>query len=568
MSKHNDDFTTYNEVHQGPLGGDHAPSTDSSKPPRILDAARDQLGGHWLCYGTPQSHCWFSVQELQANETEVLNLLATVGYIILTQSSKNAFKETIEAHSTYRPALVAAHPGWLSGVYIFGDGAVARPPGDDREVIVAFQKDGRFTPKGAPEGWQIGAGPIVSGQPLCLFVSSYALTGAILRLAPPDFNNPLVEIVGPPGSGKSTLNLFAASIWAGDPTSDLGGAESWDATPGYLDRHKAARADGFLPLEEANLAGLTRSGQREMLRRAPFQLAAKGGRKRLTDTAAVPNVNVSALSSSNEPLVKIVGDEGVVGAALGSRIVSITIPEDSPHGVLSFLPAGYRSSREAMESLRRLEDQHYGHSSRAFVKRLVDAAAEDEEDLQKQISGYIAKFFAALDEDAVQGAKARAAKTFALTYAAGMLARKWGIFPKEWGSLLSAILQVYCSVTASQATAPSPIPAINKIRAYVERHKAKLVRIRNVQEPYSQKTFQRAVGFLRKINGCEEVLIPTEQFQRMFPDHTLLMKELRDAGLAKTERGKQAKLSIKAPKRLCPTGRVYCIQICAPNTGR
>jgi hypothetical protein len=40
-----------------------------------------------------------------------------------------------------------------------------------------------------------------------------------------------------------------------------------------------------------------------------------------------------------------------------------------------------------------------------------------------------------------------------------------------------------------------------------------------------------------------------------------MMRELRGAGLARTEGGEQPKLTIKAPSGICRTGRVYCIVI-------
>ena len=39
------------------------------------------------------------------------------------------------------------------------------------------------------------------------------------------------------------------------------------------------------------------------------------------------------------------------------------------------------------------------------------------------------------------------------------------------------------------------------------------------------------------------------------------MRELRGAGLARTEGGEQPKLTIKAPSAICRTGRVYCVVI-------
>jgi hypothetical protein len=83
-----------------------------------------------------------------------------------------------------------------------------------------------------------------------------------------------------------------------------------------------------------------------------FKSAATGSRKRYTDAAAAPNVRVALLSSSNVPLRQLVQARGAVGGALASRMITIQIPKDQPHGVLAFVPAGFASSRAAMEHLR------------------------------------------------------------------------------------------------------------------------------------------------------------------------------------------------------------------------
>ena len=45
-------------------------------------------------------------------------------------------------------------------------------------------------------------------------------------------------------------------------------------------------------------------------------------------------------------------------------------------------------------------------------------------------------------------------------------------------------------------------------------------------------------------------LVPAARFQREFPGYVEMMRELRSAGLARTERG-MPKLTIKAPSAIC-----------------
>jgi hypothetical protein len=63
--------------------------------------------------------------------------------------------------------------------------------------------------------------------------------------------------------------------------------------------------------------------------------------------------------------------------------------------------------------------------------------------------------------------------------------------------------------------------------------------------------------FLRAITpkaaGRTELLVPAARFQREFPDHLAMVRELRGASLARTEGGEQPKLTIKVPSAICRT---------------
>ncbi len=57
------------------------------------------------------------------------------------------------------------------------------------------------------------------------------------------------------------------------------------------------------------------------------------------------------------------------------------------------------------------------------------------------------------------------------------------------------------------------------------------------------------------------MLVPAARFQRELPDYSAMIRELRGAGLARTEGGEQPKLTIKAPGAIFRTGRDYCVVI-------
>ena len=556
MLEHNEDRVIFSQVDNGvpqvdapQVGGDTA---------GILDAVADQLGGHWIRYGTTSQLLWFSLRDLQVSEKDVFSRLSGPSMTFLTSARKNAFKKEVEGHSNYRPALVAAHPGWLGSHYIFGDGTSIAPLGDTREVIIAFERSSKFRPQGTLRQWQKAVGPIVANQPLPLFVLAFAFIGPLLRFAPSHIVNPQVELVGRRECGKSTLVALAASIWAGDPDCDVGGGETWDMTINAPDPQKPVHADNLLVLDEGNLAGTTGTNQKETIRREVFKIAATGGGRRYTDAADVPNVRLAMLSTSNVALGELVQAGNAVSGALQSRMITLQISDTRAHGVLAALPEGYSDSREAIEHLRCEIDKFYGTAGRTFMKRLIAEVALDEGALRRKLERRINRFLSEAKNEGVPWGSARALKAFAITFAAGSLARNWGILPKNWGHLRKAILQV-CSNPNRRQEARSPGLAFDQVLTYYREHRKRIVRAADLKTPCDTKTFKSTAGFLRLANGRKELLIPSTPFQRSFPDHARLMKALKEMGLTRTEGGERPKLTIETPKSICATGRVYCI---------
>ncbi|MER9504708.1 DUF927 domain-containing protein [Mesorhizobium sp. M0579] len=515
--------------------------------PAILDAVVDQHGSHRVKFGTATNNCWFSVSELQIDERSVFARLSNAGIQYLEARKKNAFKKEIQDHDGYRSGLVAAHPGWVGSHYVFGDGTVASPKDVPGEVIIAFSGDDKFTSAGTLKEWKTAIGKMITDQPLPLFVLCFALLAPILRFVR-DMMNPQVELVGKPECGKTTLGVFASSVWAGDDDSEVGGGETWDMTINALDPLKIAHAGTLLFLDEANLA------EEEVIIKAIYKTSSKGGRKRWTDREKLPNVGLALLSTSNDPLTNFVKASAVKKAGAQSRMATVTIDKNQPLGVLKFMPEGFKSSRAAMKHLRRVAHTSYGVAGRAFVHRLVES---DPEEIQVEVDKQMARFLRRLRPQDGNGTS-RAEQMFAAAFAAGILARKWGILPKRWGKLAPALLAVANCIDGSAASQGLHPSAMDRIKAYLKTVQADLIEYKRLKKPMDRQEFSNAAGVWRDLNGRRELTISTVRFQKEFPDHRDVMKELRASGAIKSENGK---LSIKAPRYVCESGRVYVISL-------
>ncbi|MFF9550337.1 DUF927 domain-containing protein [Methylobacterium fujisawaense] len=529
--------------------------------PSILDAVRDQHGGRWIRYGTQRRAIWFVIADLIRDGATVFGRLSSVGAACLTSASQAALKRSIETHEDYRAALVATRPGWLEGSYVFGDGTVAAPEASDREVIVTFETNAKFTPRGTLGEWQEAVAPFVAGQPLSYFAVSLALSGPVLRVAPRGFLNPQVEIVGGGEVGKTSLAVLAASVWAGNPDSDCGGGEIWDITLNALDDVKLAHRDGFLFLDEGNLMGATLGQRREFARQAVFKVATTAGRRRMGDALVAEHARLSLLSTTNTALSDLIEGSADVRHAAQSRMITIRIEADAPHGVFARVPRGFANARAASEAMRDAADQFWGAAARAFVARLVQEVADDEEGLKRLVAQALGRY---MRRDSLGISSARAQKTLALVAVTAALARRWGILPGAWGSPVATVQTVARSALQGRDHPGDPEP-LAAILSYVARHRPNLIDASDLLQPLSKVAFESAAGILRTGRHGREILIPAARFQATFQDAESMMRSLRDAGRAQVEGGRAPKLTIKTPRAICAEGRVYCIRLGEPG---
>lgn len=287
------------------------------------------------------------------------------------------------------------------------------------------------------------------------------------------------------------------------------------------------------------LIGANSREQGQLLHKAVFRIAASGGRRRWDGNGPVHTTRVALLSTSNEPLRSLIQTSRSVAAAINSRVVTIPIDEGREFGAFDSLPGACADIKEASKRLRLACSKNYGRAGRHFVKKLVRAAFTDEAALVSKIERYTAEFIEALDRhERMNGSSERVRQAFAITYAAGRLARQWKLIPHKWGSLKVNLQDVYATVQGKLDNKQAGQSALKTIRDYVRRNKDDLIHMETLPRPLKYKRFKQSAGFLLEREGRRDVLIPTERFKSEFEDHRGLMTELRSVGLAKPRKEK------------------------------
>ncbi|WP_208721431.1 DUF927 domain-containing protein [Mesorhizobium sp. M1A.F.Ca.IN.022.06.1.1] len=520
--------------------------------PRILDKVRDQDGRIHYRYGTDNIALWFSAEDLFDNPRKVFGALVKSGFGFHSRKPQEAMLAALDEYPTIREALVASSPGWVNdNIYVFGDGTLIREDGLDSEILITFEPDGRFTPVGELAAWKTGVEKIVGGERLATFLLSYAFVGPLLRFAPSYIVNPSVELVGEPECGKTTFAILATSVYAGDPTSDVGGGDSFNFSEMSFDDLRRPRRDSMLFLDEQNEmdASLKSSGK------MAFKHSSSSGRRR-PGKEPDKGVRVALLTTANEASKDAMKAAADTVAAVGSRTCTIAFEGK----IMKVCPEGFSDPLEAMNKLREFCNQQYGTAGRKFVTAVAKQIKDNGADaLREQIRLFVDEFRSWIPSSK---APARVVNTFALTYAAGRLARKWGALPAFEQSVAKAVRTIF-DLASSTTAAPEPKDikwALKRTRSVIEKNAD---RTKDLSAGVGLLMLGPPFAYRKTVKKMVTYYVPTKNLQRALgPDCHLVLQRLRAAGKLKSEGGKNPKLSIKAPTFVPLSGqRVYCITL-------
>ncbi|TPI29043.1 DUF927 domain-containing protein [Mesorhizobium sp. B3-1-9] len=535
-----------------PADGEKVRTEQLANDPRVLDKVQDQEGQIHYRYGTDRVALWFSADDVLNNPKKVFGALVKRGFGFHSRKPQDALLAALDEYTSIREALVASRPGWVNdAIYVFGDGTLVREDGLDSEILITFELDGRFTPVGEITAWKAGVEKIVGGEPLATFLLSYAFVGPLLRFAPAYIVNPSVELVGPAECGKTTFAILAASVYAGDPNSEVGGGDTWNFSEMSFDELRSPRRDSLLFLDEQNAMDMALKASGKLA----FKQSSSSGRRRPGESPD-KGVRLALLSTANEASRDAMQGAADSVAAAGSR--TCTIKFEGP--IMTVCPEGYSEPQEAMNDLREFCDQEYATAGRKFVAGVAKHVKEHGADaLREQIRLFIDEFRSWIPS---KKAPARVVNTFALTYAAGRLARKWGTLPAFEQPVAKAVQTIF-DLASSTTVTPEPKDinwALKRTRSVLDKNTDG---IKDLSEGGGLLLWGPPFAYRKTVRKIATYYVPTKNLKRALgPDCQLVLQRLKAGGKLKSEGGKKPKLSIKAPTFVPLDGeRVYCITL-------
>ena len=535
----------------------------------ITDAVFDAKTGAWFKVSGTRGTVWFSGSEFLTSQTTVLKRIGTdTGIYLADMASKRKLQQEVK-DIVPRDGTVASQSGWHDKTFVCGDGSVMSA--DGAVDVVAFDPLPKFTAEGDLGDWHAALTPYVAKQSLPLFIISLSLSGALLRFLPSGTLNPIVELVGAPLSGKSTLGTLAASVWAGDSGKTEGGGENWNMTANAFDLRRDDHRDMLLLLDEGEGSGPDERARQNLAKAVIFTGAATSRKARMTDVNRSPDpLRLAILSTANTSFREVLGSERAnKSQAAASRVLSIFVHKESEDGLALFdtLPNGYEAAPKpaaaAASDLRDAVDTAYGTAGPAFAIALANKVGADEQAFRGEISSRL-KLATNRMLRIDSSVDIRQCRTLAAVELAGELARETGVLPAEWGEPSRATDRVFSQITSVPIAKPALAASdITRFEKYVQRQ-LQMTKFLPSHVPLIPvpRLYKTTPGFV-EINelGGRDLLVHPKYFERTFDGAKKFLKDAKKDGRLKTSPSEADRLQIHAPHWMLKYGfrRVYSI---------
>jgi len=388
-------------------------------------------GTQWVNITKGLSSAWSPHRSFATDERATRGRLAEQGVVLVAASWRQAL-EDVSRLEDFPAEAVAEQPGWVGASFALPDGTIFSPEGSQPPQIIFNPDASRCGLSGSMEGWIQRVARPLDGQSLPMFLLMAAFAAPIIEFTARSENFGF-EVVGRPGCGKSTSQFLMSSALGGIRNTSAG--KYWIAFDTTLDGLESAMQEhSSLPMiiNEANLfyAHLSEKARATQLKALVFRLAQGHDKRRYGAEKPQPHRFVYVTSSNVSLATMIAGENGDVADAAFDRLMTLEVP-DRCTGVFDFIPEGYANAEAFANRQEKAAHRHHGHAIRQFLAELVNERARGEKRLLRQIDKHMKAFRtkAASLEGVSTG---RVAEAFALVYAAGKLAQRYGALPNDW----------------------------------------------------------------------------------------------------------------------------------------
>lgn len=214
----------------------------------------------------------------------------------------------------------------------------------------------------------------------------------------------------------------------------------------------------------------------------------------------------------------------------GEEVRVIDVPADAGKGMGIFesLPKGFTDSSTYAQYLDEQSQLFYGTPQAAFLESLIaDINAENPEThVKDHLIKWMKLFLKDCGVDPHLGTEVRFANRFALAYAAGCLAVKYGVLPFTREDVFNGVSACY-----KAALAMKPEYCEEKVKQYIKKlanHlKLKEFLALDAKKLWSKKEIERNDGFCASIHDIPLIALKRDVVKHLIPD--LYLKDVLNA---------------------------------------
>lgn len=385
----------------------------------------------------------FSLGDLSENTKSLFQFLGNDGFFVQNKGQQNLILQTLSKATTEPSKLhVVTRSGWRGASYVIPTKVFS--PKSSKEKFRIYLPDApqdfiaKFRPSGTRKSWVKEIGRFCQGNTGLMFGVSLALVQPLLDLITAELGG--FQLYGESGQGKTTVLIVSGAVWGGKVGEALGYCLVWNHTDNNIEAQAALYSGTFLPIDETRNIADGAKNRATSFSSITMRLSTGKGKGRLTEKDGVKTWKSIYLSTTNLTVDDILTAGGeVVDDAYRVRAIDIPLPENG-HGIFENLH-GFASGEDLSNHLKKASTEQYGTLIRAFLRRLVQARADDEAGLKEQLEGWRQGYIRQANEDIGSApGMGRFHERFATVYLGARLAIEFGLLPWDPEDLLEAIL--------------------------------------------------------------------------------------------------------------------------------
>jgi hypothetical protein len=340
--------------------------------------------------------------------------------------------------SPARRATVVRQCGWQGNNFVIS-GKVYGP--DGRRLIYAPRLNERsrqcWERRGSLAEWKDAIASPAETSTRLIVALCLAASAPLLKLT--NGKGGIVHFGGRSSIGKTTGLAVARSFFGSAKEEQT---VTWNFTKNGFEDLAAEFNDSLLPLDDTSQLEGPAKDAAQLITAITYMTAGRTAKNRSKFYSTLPTATwrVFGLSTGESTIAdfaKKCGHRRQGGEHV--RLIDLNADVDEKLGIFESLPEGFENSGQLVDHLQSACGQFHGTAFHRYVKEIT----ADLDGTKQLIKGWVTEFEDTINDDDSTVTERRLAKTFALIFAAGMLAKRFGVFPWTSGVIRRAIKACY-----------------------------------------------------------------------------------------------------------------------------